>query len=118
MTNPSSPPKDPREQTDAPRNPNITDQVNQYRTIRRRQRRLKANITRLQEQPPTEKDEVLRLARIWVPYGGPPPDEIFERFGITPQHFADRVRQSLQKLDSTSAWAANLSAVYPEQPRQ
>ncbi|MFE5702748.1 hypothetical protein [Rhodococcus koreensis] len=117
MTNLSIPRKEPLEHTDIDPLPNITDQVNQYRAQRRR-RRLKANNTRRHEHPPSHKDEVLHLASIWAPYGEPPPDEIFERFGITPQHFADRVRQSLQTMDSTSTSTAKLSDVYPERPRQ
>ena len=113
MTNPSFPRKEPLDHPDADPLPNITDQVNQYRAERRR-RRLKANNARRHDHTPSQKDQVLHLASIWAPYGEPPPDEIFERFGITPRHFADRVRQSLQKLDSTST--AKLSDVYPERP--
>ncbi len=38
---------------------------------------------------------MVRLAEIWLPFGGPPEDEIFTRFGITGRAFEARLAQIL-----------------------
>jgi hypothetical protein len=39
----------------------------------------------------TFEDELLRLAHIWKPYGGPPKEEVFEKFGISLSEFDGRI---------------------------
>jgi hypothetical protein len=35
--------------------------------------------------------EILDFVRSWAPYGGPPSDEVFAEFGLTPSQLADRL---------------------------
>ncbi|RYE43130.1 MAG: hypothetical protein EOP24_29640 [Hyphomicrobiales bacterium] len=76
------------------RMPTITDQLDRYRAERRRRLR-QAQHTRRHGQWPSEQEELIRFARIWAPYGGPPPEEVFVRFGITAKSFAERIRHML-----------------------
>ncbi|MGW4336801.1 hypothetical protein ACWEK5_28935 [Rhodococcus koreensis] len=76
------------------RMPAITDQPDRYRAERRRRLR-QAKLTPRQGRWPSEQEELIRFARIWAPYGGPPPEEVFVRFGITSSTFAERIRHML-----------------------
>lgn len=90
----------------------ITEQVNQYRTERRR--RKQTTLARRQERSRSERDAILDLARIWAPYGRPPSETIFVLFGITPCDFAERVQQALRTSESDTSVVVGLQAVYSE----
>ncbi|ANS31869.1 hypothetical protein R1CP_36315 (plasmid) [Rhodococcus opacus] len=92
------------------RPPTVSDQVNQYRTQRRR--RLQATHARGRGQFPSMRDDLIHLAWIWAPYGIPPQNEVFERFGISQRCFTERVRQALQAVDPNAPMVATLAAVY------
>ncbi|OXR41287.1 hypothetical protein B7C42_06685 [Nocardia cerradoensis] len=51
----------------------------------------------------SEVDEMVHLAEIWLPFGGPPEDEIFTRFGITGRAFEARLNQILGTPHATAA---------------
>ena len=43
-------------------------------------------------------DALLAFARVWAPYGGPSPDDIFVEFGISRRSFYRRVQSRLRAL--------------------
>ena len=43
----------------------------------------------------SEELDMIRLAAIWLPFGGPPEEEIFTRFGISRGEFEARLEQVL-----------------------
>ncbi|MFF3572645.1 hypothetical protein [Nocardia jiangxiensis] len=43
----------------------------------------------------SEIDEMIRLAEMWLPFGGPPEEEIFTRFGLTRHAFQARLEKAL-----------------------
>lgn len=57
--------------------------------------------------------EIVLLAQTWIPYGGPPTEEIFERFGMSPQRFTEVLRASLRDARVDSAVRAELENTYP-----
>jgi hypothetical protein len=52
------------------------------------------------------RQELLHFVAVWAPYGGPPEDELFVRFGITPEE----LRQRLGQLDCVGHAADNAPA--------
>lgn len=44
-----------------------------------------------------EDHEVLTFAVMWLPYDGPPGDEILVRFGLTKDRYMDRLRQTIDE---------------------
>ncbi|MGW5519216.1 hypothetical protein [Nocardia africana] len=44
----------------------------------------------------SEIDEMIRLAEIWLPFGDPPDEEIFTRFGIDKRAFQARLDEALE----------------------
>ncbi|WP_067662240.1 hypothetical protein [Nocardia miyunensis] len=72
--------------------PRLAQRIRLYRQTRDLSRRTR------QAPPPytySETDEMIRLAEIWLPFGEPPAEEIFTRFGITRQAFRARLEQAL-----------------------
>ncbi|MBV7707107.1 hypothetical protein NOVA_30420 [Nocardia nova] len=70
----------------------LAQRIRRYRQTRDLPRRTR------HASPPhaySETDEMVRLAEIWLPFGGPPEDEIFTRFGITGRAFEARLAQIL-----------------------
>lgn len=45
-----------------------------------------------------EERELLRLAVIWRPYGGPPEETVFERYGVDRATFDERVKAITRRL--------------------
>ncbi|SED02200.1 hypothetical protein [Rhodococcus koreensis] len=45
-----------------------------------------------------EEEQLLRLAVIWRPYGGPPEETVFERFGVGRSTFDERVKALARRL--------------------
>jgi hypothetical protein len=54
----------------------------------------------LPESLPERSAEIVQLARQWAPFGGPPEDEIYVRFGITRECFMQR----LAEVNSRRGW--------------
>ncbi|RYH71196.1 MAG: hypothetical protein EON54_00025 [Alcaligenaceae bacterium] len=92
--------------------PDIADAVRSYRTARCR--RLKERRAAVLSHP-SEELEILRFAEIWAPFGGPPPDEIFQRFGMTKHRFNQRLWESVEKLRCGRAVRDQLALVYPSE---
>ncbi|ABH00585.1 hypothetical protein RHA1_ro10396 (plasmid) [Rhodococcus jostii RHA1] len=70
-----------------PTDPHLEDQLTKYRQRRHRQlieRRVRAKL----HHTPDEASEIIQFALTWSPYGGAPDDEIFVRFGMTRERFA------------------------------
>lgn len=44
-------------------------------------------------------EDIVDLARIWLAYGGPPPSEIFLRFGVTVEKYRIRLRAALDTIE-------------------
>ncbi|MHA4854288.1 hypothetical protein L1080_032830 [Rhodococcus sp. MSC1_016] len=89
--------------------PDIADAVRSYRAARHR--RLKERRVGVRSQP-SEELEILRFAEIWAPFGGPPPDEIFQRFGMKKDRFTQRLWESVEKLRCGPAVRDQLALVY------
>ncbi|WP_146097665.1 hypothetical protein [Nocardia nova] len=45
----------------------------------------------------SEIDEMIRLAEVWLPFAGPPEEEIFTRFGIDKDTFQARLDHALAR---------------------
>ncbi|QYB04238.1 hypothetical protein I1A62_45430 [Rhodococcus sp. USK10] len=98
------------------RMPTLSEQLDRYRAERRRRLR-QATLTRQHSgRWPTEQEELIRFARIWAPYGGPPPEEVFVRFGITSTAFAERIRQMLATSRYDRRTTESLTLVYTKHP--
>ncbi|EKT79082.1 hypothetical protein WSS_A29379 [Rhodococcus opacus M213] len=71
-------------------------------------------------QPPlsTEQEDFLNFARMWAPFGGPPREELFVRFGMPPSRFVERLRQILDELGSFRTEYADLERAYPLSTRR
>ncbi|GAA4478683.1 hypothetical protein GCM10023094_22740 [Rhodococcus olei] len=54
-----------------------------------------------------EDNELLAFAARWAPFGGPPDEEVFLEFGMTPERFRMRVRDA----------ATRLACISPTDPR-
>ncbi|WP_143543145.1 hypothetical protein [Rhodococcus sp. NCIMB 12038] len=46
----------------------------------------------------TFDETILEFARRWIPYGGPPQEEILVGFGLTPERFAERALAALGRI--------------------
>ncbi|OXR46989.1 hypothetical protein B7C42_00105 [Nocardia cerradoensis] len=51
----------------------------------------------------SEELDMVRLAAIWLPFGGPPEEEIFTRFGISKVAFEARLEQVLTRSRSSAS---------------
>jgi hypothetical protein len=76
----------------------VENEIHAYRTRRHRNR------ARLREEKnyrlSPDAADIVRCARIWAPFGGPPADEIFVRFGMSQARFAERLWQILGDIGS------------------
>lgn len=43
--------------------------------------------------------QIMQFVLRWIPFGGPPDDEMFPRFGLTPSEFRSRFREIVSKLN-------------------
>jgi hypothetical protein len=62
---------------------------------------------------PLEAGELITLARQWLPYGGVPPELIFQTFGITEQQFVDRLWAAVQDARCDTHLVRAFSSIYP-----
>ncbi|MDF3312691.1 hypothetical protein P3H15_47995 [Rhodococcus sp. T2V] len=49
----------------------------------------------------SEEENIIDFVKRWQPYGGPPPDEIFVSFGMTPARFIDKLRKILPEYPAS-----------------
>ncbi|MFC9837871.1 hypothetical protein ACFVKB_29275 [Rhodococcus sp. NPDC127530] len=60
---------------------------------------------------------LVSLAVTWLPYGSPPPEQIWEGFGISPEHYWHRLRyllthrRWLHLLDATTVTTLRMKAM-------
>ena len=62
---------------------------------------------------PREAIELVTLARQWIPYGGVPPELIFQTFGITEEQFADRLWAAVRDAHCDPHLVRAFSSIYP-----
>ncbi|WAM19905.1 hypothetical protein [Rhodococcus sp. JS3073] len=86
-------------------------QLDAYR-VRRRQR-LHLLRQRPDETTPRLGAELIQFACRWTPYGRAPDDEVFEKFGMTPERFAGQLLEALKTEECAPDVAATLRATYP-----
>ena len=60
-----------------------------------------------------EHEDILNFARMWAPFGGPPREELYVRFGVHPARFVERLSQILDELGSSRTEYADLERAYP-----
>ena len=61
-------------------------------------------------KPEKEDERVLDLAVNWLPFGGPPPEEIWVQFGVDPSRFWQRVQRVLT-YHSVGATIGSVAAI-------
>ncbi len=64
----------------------------------------------------SEAAQIVRMAVSWAPYGGPPPEDVFQQFGLTTVEFTKRLWLAVKELDCGIDTIARLSTVYPRRP--
>ncbi|MFC9839931.1 hypothetical protein ACFVKB_40055 [Rhodococcus sp. NPDC127530] len=72
--------------------PNVEAAIRNYRR-RRNHRRAVRSGTFLGQLQRKELNEFIDFAEKWAPYGGPPDDETFVTFGMTPARFRQRLHE-------------------------
>ena len=84
----------------------LTAQVQSYRRHRPRTQQTAAAAAARRTYPHHEAAEIIRFAEVWAPYGGPPGDEVFVRFGITTAQFRARLRDVIRQCSDpdTTRW--------------
>ncbi|MFE5703837.1 hypothetical protein [Rhodococcus koreensis] len=55
----------------------------------------------------------MSFAAVWGPYGGPPREEVFVRFGLSLSQFFDRLRDVLAMGQSDPTMLSSLASWYP-----
>ncbi|MHA4853650.1 MULTISPECIES: hypothetical protein [unclassified Rhodococcus (in: high G+C Gram-positive bacteria)] len=55
----------------------------------------------------------MAFARMWLPYGGAPADEIFEQFGMSTRRFREALWASVRATGANLSDQIALAAVYP-----
>ena len=61
---------------------------------------------------PRQSDELIRFAQNWIPYGGPPSDEIMVQFGMTMARFSEALRQAIYLPDCDPGVARRIHTAY------
>lgn len=86
-------------------------QLRRYRNVRRRK-----VADRLARKEPIEftgeAGEILRFALIWAPYGGAPAEETFQKFGMAPRRFAEKLWQTVEELGCGRTITSQFASVY------
>jgi len=65
---------------------------------------------------PQESNQLIRLAQSWIPYGGPPADEVMVQFGMTTARFLDALRQTINQSDCDPSIARRIHTAYFTRP--
>ena len=102
---------DNRTPTSESRSP-IAEQPRTYRHDRRRRHRVQTAHSKY-ERRNSESDLLIDLARRWLPYGGPPQEEIFHTFGINRLQYIAQLWTAVRMVDQTGGLTSELSATYP-----
>jgi hypothetical protein len=76
----------------------VENEIHAYRTRRQRSRAQLRKEKNYRLSP--DAADIVRCARIWAAFGGPPADEIFVRFGMSEARFAERLWQILGDVSS------------------
>lgn len=62
--------------------------------------------------------DLWRCAWIWLPYGGPPEEIVFESFGMTNYRFVEALWSAAERVGVSDAERWALAAVYPRPRHQ
>lgn len=86
--------------------------IQAYRRLRDRRREVR--LSRGGYRSPSREAEVLvGLAQTWAPFGGPPDEEIFIRFGITRSRFTEKLWRIIAEGECSPEIARHLEEIYP-----
>lgn len=87
----------------------VETQVEKYRRERRQRLHALARAKR-QSAPGSEWGELVRFALSWLPFGGPPGDEILVRFGMSRDRFCEQLELALGVIDLDDELTVSLIA--------
>lgn len=94
-----------------------TDEHPTLHHLARRQRlRDRIRAERHSSHLPQESNHLIRLAQSWIPYGGPPADEVMVQFGMTTARFLDALRQTINQSDCDPSIARRIHTAYFTRP--
>ncbi|MGR6520180.1 hypothetical protein ACU5JM_00885 (plasmid) [Rhodococcus erythropolis] len=91
----------------------LFDELSRRYHKERQRKTATANQQMLTHNRPDDTEVLLDLALDWVPYGGVPEDEVFERYGTTVAGFIDQLWVIVDHLHCDRETVAKLAAVYP-----
>jgi hypothetical protein len=72
-----------------------------------------AYLSREQAIPVRHATDIVMFAHVWVPYGGAPAEEIFERFGMTTRRFIEALWACVHDAGVGPNLQHVLASVYP-----
>ncbi len=87
------------------------EQVRVYRNERRRRHRVQAASSKYDRRV-NEREIIIGLAQRWLPYGGPPEEEIFQLFGIRRHQYVELLWDTIRRVEPEGELAAQLAPVY------
>lgn len=88
----------------------VENEIHAYQT-RRQRRRAQLRKEKFYRLSPDAAD-IVQCARMWVPFGGPPADEIFVRFGMSQTRFTERLWQIVGDIGCDPEMVCQLRTVY------
>lgn len=59
-------------------------------------------------------DALIQLAQTWIPYGGPPHDEVMVQFGMTMTRFLEVLRRKINRSECAPEIARRIHSAYFE----
>jgi hypothetical protein len=62
--------------------------------------------------PSADPQDFIGFAHSWLPYGGAPDEDIFEKFGMTRTRFIERLWHTIRESHADPRLSARLAAVY------
>ena len=89
--------------------------TDEYPTVHRRaHRQLLRDKIRAERHSrvPRESDQLIRVAQTWLPYGGPPAEEVMVQFGMTTARFLEALRQAIYLPDCDPSIARTIHTAY------
>lgn len=62
--------------------------------------------------PSADPQDFIGFAHSWLPYGGAPDEDIFEKFGMTRARFIERLWHTIRESHADQRLSASLASVY------
>lgn len=91
--------------------PAVEGDIRRYRRWRARRRETE-RFRAQQQRFSKEVEDILTFARTWAPFGGPPEEEIFIKFGMPTERFVHIVRRIIREIDCAAAEEDQLIRAY------